>query len=113
MPESTLKAGPRAGCGQVVGHHVALLRCAGRERELTLSRQSEPRKERSCSRERGRALMKQAEVTQEPFGSEAGQQNRRGRGHNNRKGHNPLARSFESMAGCENPGTPAHIAESI
>lgn len=42
-----------------------------------------------------------------------GQQNRRGRGrNNNRKGHNPLARSFESNGpDVKIRGTPAHIAE--
>ena len=41
-----------------------------------------------------------------------GQQNRRGRGRNNRKGHNPLARSFESNGpDVKIRGTPAHIAE--
>src|SRR5690606_20495560 len=41
-----------------------------------------------------------------------GQQNRRGRGRNNRKGHNPLARSFESTGPeVKIRGTPAHIAE--
>jgi uncharacterized protein DUF4167 len=40
-----------------------------------------------------------------------GQQNRRGRGRN-RKGHNPLARSFESNGpDVKIRGTPAHIAE--
>ena len=43
-----------------------------------------------------------------------GQQNRRGRGrsNNNRKNHNPLARSFESNGpDVKIRGTPAHIAE--
>lgn len=41
-----------------------------------------------------------------------GQQNRRGRGRNNRKGHNPLARSFESTGPeVKIRGTPSHIAE--
>ena len=43
-----------------------------------------------------------------------GQQNRRGRGrnNNNRKSHNPLARSFESNGpDVKIRGTPAHIAE--
>jgi hypothetical protein len=42
-----------------------------------------------------------------------GQQNRRGRGrNNNRKGQNPLARSFESNGpDVKIRGTPAHIAE--
>src|SRR5262245_42395977 len=42
-----------------------------------------------------------------------GQQNRRGRGRNNRKGgHNPLTRSFESNGpDVKIRGTPAHIAE--
>jgi hypothetical protein len=41
-----------------------------------------------------------------------GQQNRRGRGRNNRKSHNPLARSFESNGpDVKIRGTPAHIAE--
>lgn len=43
-----------------------------------------------------------------------GQQNRRGRGrnNNNRKGHNPLTRSFESNGpDVKIRGTPAHIAE--
>jgi hypothetical protein len=42
-----------------------------------------------------------------------GQQNRRGRGRNNRKGHqNPLARSFESNGpDVKIRGTPSHIAE--
>jgi hypothetical protein len=41
-----------------------------------------------------------------------GQQNRRGRGRNNRKGHNPLSRSFESNGpDVKIRGTPAHIAE--
>ena len=41
-----------------------------------------------------------------------GQQNRRGRGRNNRKSHNPLGRSFESNGpDVKIRGTPAHIAE--
>ncbi len=41
-----------------------------------------------------------------------GQQNRRGRGRNNRKGQNPLARSFESNGpDVKIRGTPTHIAE--
>jgi hypothetical protein len=43
-----------------------------------------------------------------------GQQNRRGRGrnNNNRKSHNPLTRSFESIGpDVKIRGTPAHIAE--
>ena len=41
-----------------------------------------------------------------------GQQNRRGRGRNNRKSQNPLSRSFESNGPeMKIRGTPAHIAE--
>jgi hypothetical protein len=41
-----------------------------------------------------------------------GQQNRRGRGRNRSKGHNPLTRSFESNGpDVKIRGTPAHIAE--
>jgi hypothetical protein len=41
-----------------------------------------------------------------------GQQNRRGRGRNNRKNQNPLSRSFESNGPeMKIRGTPAHIAE--
>jgi hypothetical protein len=41
-----------------------------------------------------------------------GQQNRRGRGRNNRKSQNPLSRSFESNGpDVKIRGTPAHIAE--
>ena len=41
-----------------------------------------------------------------------GQQNRRGRGRNNRKSQNPLTRSFESNGpDVKIRGTPSHIAE--
>ena len=79
----------------------------GRSRALA---QGEP-----CSRERGMGI---DETGSSNIGAiwavRQGQQNRRGRGrnNNNRKNHNPLARSFESNGpDVKIRGTPAHIAE--